>query len=211
MKLTEKTYWNACPVKNYGSILYLLPNGNVPAFKGPFIDSIGLARFNVDGKAVAFKPDETMYRHFDYGPGRVQAVFDNYICPFLVIEEELVAAGDESYRLCYIVRNKSRERREVELFFDMRADRKLESVEQSGTAVSLNMDLNKKQVKAGQGISDFTYLFEWYIEDKDFRIGFTYPESEFSRVANKQVVDGVETVLSEGGSAQACGDDGAGE
>ncbi|AQQ71683.1 alpha-glucosidase [Limihaloglobus sulfuriphilus] len=194
----EKTYWNACPVKNYGSILYLLPKQNTGLLKGPFLDEIGLKHFEVDGKVVKTKDDATMYRQFDYSPGRMHTEFKNFICPFISFEEELTAAGGESYRLRYTLRNRAHEDKEVTLAFNFLSDRKLEKVEKDSRSTRLFYDLNKKDVKPGQGISDFSYLFEWYIENKDFQISIEYPQSETSLLSNKQILAEQEVVVSQG-------------
>lgn len=194
----EKTYWNACPVKNYGSIIYLLPKGNTGLLQGPFISQIGLKHFEVDGKVVNTKDDATFYRHFDYSPGSLKTQFKNYICPFIKFDEQLTASGQDSYLLKYTFYNTAFEDKELDLVFDFFSDRKLENIEKGDTFTRLNYDLNKNTEKPGQGICDFSYLFEWYIEDKDFTVSIEYPESKTELFRDTQIIGDKETVISEG-------------
>jgi hypothetical protein len=198
MQFKEKSYWYSSPVKNYGSVLYLMPAGNSSQFTGPFIKSFGLRHFVVDGKAVEPPRDESLRLFYDYEPGRVSASFNNFVCPFIEFDLELTAAGSESFLLRYTFHNKAYEDKNITLVFDAMADRELKTKQFSQSRAVFGFDLAKRRQKHGEGTVDFNFLREWFIKNEDFQASISFQSGEFSDVQEVRLINGSSDVLSDG-------------
>ncbi|MFI4910218.1 MAG: MGH1-like glycoside hydrolase domain-containing protein [Sedimentisphaeraceae bacterium JB056] len=196
--ITEKGYWNSSPVKNYGSVFYLQPKGNSSLFSGPFFSEFGLKHLVVDDKVVHVPHDESLRKFFMHKPGETSAEFHNFVCPFISFEMDMIATGDDSFRLNYTIKNRAFEDKKVDLVMSALSDRGCESVESHSTGAEFTFDLNKKIEKHGSGTVDFTSLREWYIESEELKVFLSFPESDVKGIKNIQSCDGIEETKSQG-------------
>ncbi len=198
MNITEKGYWNSSPVKNYESVFYLMPKGNLPLFNGPFIKEFGLRNFTVDGKVVQVPHDESLRKFFMHSPGHISAKFENFVCPFMSFDMECVAVGGDAFVVRYKLNNRAYEDKEVTLLMNMLTDRKCESIDVSANDARVVFDLNKKLVKPGEGTVDFSSLREWYIEAEKLDLFVDFDSCQVHKVCEIISRDGVNKVVSDG-------------
>lgn len=198
MQILEKGFWNSSPVKNYGSIFYLIPNGNTAMLKGPFIKEFGLKHFIVDGKVVHVPHDESLRSFFGYQPGELTASFNNYVCPYITFDQQLLATGDDSFLLRYTFNNKAREDKDVTLLFACMTDREVEAVDCSDSQVNFTFDLSKKKNVPGDGTVDFSSLREWFVEDEKMNLLVDFKRGKLETIKQYVSRSGQDSVVSQG-------------
>jgi hypothetical protein len=172
--VTDGFCWDGCPVANYGSIFYLRPKGNTSWLNGVFLEEVGLIHFEVDGAAVDTLKDDTHKGCFHHEPGRTWVHFDNFVRPFISLDEEIIATGGHSLALRYTFHNIAPENKEVTAFFRLTSDRAACRTSLADGRVELEFPVREKGGK-GLGVTDFSNLRLWFIEAETQQLHVQFP------------------------------------
>lgn len=167
----EKVTWDCAIVKNHHSAIMMSAWSNGSFVKGPFIGKLGLTSIDFEGKSYDFPDNRYPFPMFHFEPGQIVSEYWNRFIGFLNIKQELVAVGEESFILRYVLHNNSHEEKSIGLKLRGQTD----GVIPGGCRLNGN-EFSFDIIPRVNGPKLFTYA-EFYMEENPFPIKIIFPSN----------------------------------